>query len=504
MSEETKNPSSKPATDTAAEDTGSKSTSAVAPAVAAVAEAPQPAVTIIRKGSPLTTLLALVGAIAGVGALTQPLWIDQARPLLAAQGIKLPGGNTSEFDEQALQSAVSSLESRVAENAGTGAALSEIQADIDDLRTQVAAAVAEAQQEPGFDAGAIATLETQIGTTSESLTGLRSDLGALRDRVEDLASRPSPESVTATAPVSTPAPVTGGGDTSALSADLSVLADRVGDLTTRLQAAQRDIARQGASLTPMQGVTTESLSALETEIAALTGRVDSLSEAILQTRSTLGTTSATLASRVGDLESRDGAAAQTASEEAALVLAIGQLREVLNSNQPFDRALDSVGALVVDKQSDAGKALSQLAVFAGDGVETRSVLFEDADEYARAAAAALQVGEDSSWVSKVTGRISSLVTVRRTDAEPDMTDPLNVLANFEETVQERDLAEATIIAKSMPNPSAAEVLEPWIAAAERRLNAETALETLDSLAIERLAAAKAETARRAGNNGEGN
>ncbi|MEM7654081.1 MAG: hypothetical protein AAF220_13040, partial [Pseudomonadota bacterium] len=249
---------------------------------------------------------------------------------------------------------------------------------------------------------------------------------------------------------------------------------------------------------------TESLSALETEIAALTGRVDSLSDAILQTRSTLGTTSATLASRVGDLESRDGAAAQTASEEAALVLAIGQLREVLNTNQPFDRALDSVGALVVDKQSDAGKALSQLAVFAGDGVETRSVLFEDADVYAREAAAALQVGEDSSWVSKVTGRISSLVTVRRTDAEPDMTDPLNVLASFEENVQQRDLAEATIIAKSMPNPSAAEVLEPWIAAAERRLSAETALETLDSLAIERLATAKAETARRAGNNGEGN
>ncbi|MEM7653903.1 MAG: hypothetical protein AAF220_12090, partial [Pseudomonadota bacterium] len=112
MSEETKNPSSKPATDTAAEDTGSKSTSAVAPTPAAVAEAPQPAVTIIRKGSPLTTLLALVGAIAGVGALTQPLWIDQARPLLAAQGIKLPGGNTSEFDEQALQSTLASLESR--------------------------------------------------------------------------------------------------------------------------------------------------------------------------------------------------------------------------------------------------------------------------------------------------------------------------------------------------------------------------------------------------------
>ena len=84
--------------------------------------------------------------------------------------------------------------------------------------------------------------------------------------------------------------------------------------------------------------------------------------------------------------------------------------------------------------------------------------------------------------------VQDLVTVRPAPGEVEGTDTNAVLARAEGRLQRGDLAGAVEAVKGLNGP-AASALAAWRTQAEARLSAESALQSLSALAVQRLSAA---------------
>lgn len=263
--------------------------------------------------------------------------------------------------------------------------------------------------------------------------GLDAAIGQLTQRLDSLEKRPA---------------ATGGANTAgADAAGAAALADRLGGLEQRLTAL---------------GGGAKAAQDLGKEIETLKQQIASVGQAVETRRDS-------------------GMAAQ------ALVLAAGQLRATLAAGQPFQQDLQSVRALGI---GDAGvtQPLDAVAPFAAKGIPTQAQITDRFRPLASDIVRAAERGDGANWIDSVTGKLSTLVTVRRQGGGVVGSSADAIVARAEAALGENNLGKAVEELAALQGAGAG-AAAAWLADAKARLAADQAARALTQRAIALLTAA---------------
>ncbi len=292
----------------------------------------------------------------------------------------------------------------------------------------------------------LAAIEADQGSSATPSAISEADLAALRDEVAALASTVASFRDGSTgAPAQTPVEP-GGADTDALASEL-------GDLEQRLTAIEEGAGDAGTATRDLRA----SLNALRDRMTALASETDALSSRIDEVAETAA--------------AQQGQADADAAQKAALVLALGRLRDVAATGAAFPGAWNSVVELGVDPA-----AHSAIADAAQHGVPTADALRQRFPAAADAALTAERIGGDDTWYGAAFQRLGNLVSVRRV-GEVEGTGVEAVVTRAEYRLQEGNLEAALTELDGLSGPPA-EAVASWRAAAERRLRLEQAIRAL--------------------------
>lgn len=323
---------------------------------------------------------------------------------------------------------------------------------------------------PGWPARTAATTQTaaQPAQPAQADPAIRAQLQQIAERVSRLEQRPA---------TANGAPASGGVDPQVLENALRQLSGRIDQLDQRVQQAGGGTAAQAD---PRVNQLAEQLGGIEQRLAAVSSNtqaaeelrkeVDGLKQQLASVNKTVETVNQTVETR------RDAAAAAQ-----ALVLAAGQLRSALAAGQPFQQDLQAVRALGVG-DPQITQPLDAVAAYAGKGVPTQPQLADRFEALAPEVVRAANRGEGNDWINQVTGKLATLVTVRRQGGGVVGDSADAVVARAEAAVQEGNLAKAVEELGALKGP-AAETAAPWIADAKARLAANQAGQQLTSRAI---------------------
>ncbi|HYC05681.1 MAG TPA: mitofilin family membrane protein [Azospirillaceae bacterium] len=316
-----------------------------------------------------------------------------------------------------------------------------------------------------------------------SLSDPRMDeIDALRRQVVELAARPAGDpGVTA--------------EIERLSREVAAL--RAGPSPTVTVVPRTEIPTGEPSDGPDVAALTQRLSAMERLVEGIaarapeTGAADALAQQLQEVRATalvtaqnlqgLSTRVEQLQASVGDLLAESGGA-----EGLALVVATGQLHTALLSGRPFARELDAVRALATDDPEFAD-ALRDLEPRAAAGLVPELALKERFEKLAGDMLRAERERPDAGWAEQALGRLSALVTVRRSTGEVAGDGADAVLARAQNALDGGNLKLAVSEVEALQGP-AASVAAPWLADARARVAAETAAGALAQRAVTMLSA----------------
>ncbi|MBP2311344.1 COG4223 family protein [Azospirillum soli] len=338
---------------------------------------------------------------------------------------------------------------------------------------------------PGWPARTATTTQTaaQPAQPAQADPAVRAQLQQIAERVGRLEQRPA---------AANGAPASGGVDPQTLENALRQLSGRIDQLDQRVQQA----GGATAEADPRVNQLAERLGGIEQRVAAvgsntqaaeeLRKEVDGLKQQLASVNQTVETVNQTVETR------RDAAASAQ-----ALVLAAGQLRSALATGQPFQQELQAVRALGVSDPQIA-QPLDAVAAYAGKGVPTQPQLADRFQALAPEVVRAANRGEGNDWVNQVTGKLATLVTVRRQGGGVVGDSADAVAARAEAAVQEGNLAKAVEELAALKGP-AADTAAPWIADAKARLAANQAGQQLTSRAIGLLSQAAGGAASGKGN-----
>lgn len=302
-------------------------------------------------------------------------------------------------------------------------------------------------------------------------------------------------------PLATLLPWSPHADTDTLAADNNRQDKRLVTLTQQeTQLEQRlahleDQARAAAAAAQQQQQQAASLERLAQRVAALeqrpstTGSDPAEIAALQENLRKLAATAAQNGERLAKLETRDSAGGNEARSDQALLLALGQLRERLQSSQPFAAELTAVEALGRDRP-EVRQTLQPLEAAAGKGIPALAVLTHRfQQEVVPAVLHAAQAPQSDDWGDRILARLRGLVVVRRIDDSGAATrDPVDAAVNRAETaLGSGDLAGAVAAVESLPDRAAAPA-RVWLTDARQRLAAEQALAKLTDGVTARLSA----------------
>ncbi len=161
--------------------------------------------------------------------------------------------------------------------------------------------------------------------------------------------------------------------------------------------------------------------------------------------------------------------------DAAMFLALLQLRQALSGSGSFESELALVEGLVAE-DAELKSALMPLAERAGSGIAGLPGLQVSFDEMAGKVVAASRGGEEGDWVAKTLQKVSEAVTIRPVGLV-EGEDAGAVLARSEVKLEAGDLAGAVAELDGLTG-AAAEGAAAWRAEAEARLGAQKALSLL--------------------------
>lgn len=168
---------------------------------------------------------------------------------------------------------------------------------------------------------------------------------------------------------------------------------------------------------------------------------------------------------------------------SGLILAIAQLRDTALSGQPYASQLNAFRILAGDN-ADYIAAASRLAGTADAGLPTAEEL---SDKFSAVAGdvIALARAEGGDWLEQAAARVSSLVSIRRTDGQSG--DPVeDAVAEIEDRLAARDVPGAVQIASGLSDILVGEartLLEGWLLDAKARAGAERALNAIHTSAL---------------------
>ncbi|MHA7065427.1 mitofilin family membrane protein [Azospirillum argentinense] len=289
---------------------------------------------------------------------------------------------------------------------------------------------------------------------------LRNQIQQLSERLAKLEQRP------AAAPAE--------GNAAAAGIDQQTLDNAVGQLTARIQQLEeRPQAAAPAEPDPRVAQLTEQLGQVQQRVEA----VGNEAQAAGQIRQDVDALKQELAAVNQAVETRRDAA--TAAQ--TLVLAAGQLRSALAAGQPFQQELQAVRA-VASGDAQVTQPLEAVAGYAAKGVPTQPQLTDRFSAMASDIVRADNQGEGNDWVEQVTGKIATLVTVRRSGGDAVGDGASAVVARAEAALQAGNLGGAVNELAALKGP-AAQVAAPWIADAKARLAANEAGQQLTNRAI---------------------
>ena len=258
-------------------------------------------------------------------------------------------------------------------------------------------------------------------------------------------------------------------------------------LAERLDVAEAALAAEGEFRTGM-----------ETDLAELVRRIDRIDETLndapppvvpergIESPDVAGRERARLIDAlrrdVANLrEMLDTLAARSGDHSAAFVVALGQLRDAVDSGRPFAAEHEAVAALE-GNDSGIGADLDILARHAATGIPAHPALEASLGHALTAARNAARVSEASGWVDETLAHIESLVTVRRIDGEHAGTGSEATIRRIEAAVAAGNLEEALREIDSLA-PQPAGILAQWAGEARARVEADGALDRLHARAV---------------------
>lgn len=359
---------------------------------------------------------------------------------------QIPTGSAKRIAE--LENEVASLEGGPPVQSGDStAALEKELADLGARVDELSGAVADAGSGNDAQASAAEGLRADLA----DLQARMDELSGLEERLSSIEARPDDAGTATTTPLSVTVGESEGGKETR--ERIAALDERLGDMKAEiaaLQAKQESLSENVDSR--LQAVRTDLTGALERETADVMDRLNQISE------------QAAAAGRA-----REGELARN----AALVLAVGRLRDAAGTERAFTGAWESVTSLGVD-----GSAYPAVAEAAAEGVPTRASLRERFPDVASRAVVAATTGEDDSLIGGALRRVGNMVKVRRT-GEVEGNSVEAVVARAEQRVVEDDLRSAVAELSALQG-EAAEAVAPWKEDAERRIALEEGVDALQA------------------------
>lgn len=257
-------------------------------------------------------------------------------------------------------------------------------------------------------------------------------------------------------------------------------------LREQLRALEGRLAQQprAADATPLENRLAQAeaaVTALQAQPqvpAKLLEEVESLGKQVADLKRTSADAAAVLrlADRVEKVEAgfRDMQARR--SSAAALLLAVGQLREALAAAMPYDSELRALKALA-GADAEVAATVEILKPRAAAGIPTLPVLTARLDAQAPAIIRAQVLPEQQGWWRQTLDRLASLVTIEREDGNAAGTSPAAILARAQAALAAGDLSGAVAEMEGLTG-GPAEQAAPWIADAKARLLAGKAVSEL--------------------------
>jgi hypothetical protein len=261
----------------------------------------------------------------------------------------------------------------------------------------------------------------------------------------------------------------------------SALARRVDQLEAARNANQETEAAIAANKKGLQQLE-QRLGAIETQSGSRAAGEDAQRQKLQEEVAKLGTAAIDLGNRLSASERQLQAQGGAGRNDAALLVALLQMREAVEQARPFPAEYAAFTALAHD-QPDLVAAANPLAHPAQDGVPGRLALSTRLSELAgRIASPAPPPAAD--WGAQALARLRALVTIRRVDG-PLQSGPEAAVSAAERTLARGDLGDAVAELDRLSGDNA-EAAAPWLQMARQRLKVETALAHLQELLVARL------------------
>lgn len=373
-------------------------------------------------GSGSGGLAFLLGLVAVVGLLTQPVWGPRVYPHVEGWIAKTAPGLMAEQTATPEQGAALS-------QASSSVSADEVKALHDSLTGRIDRLEAKLQtlaDNPPTDAGTgSADLEALKGTVAT----VRGDLDALSAKVAEGGESPATRDAI-----------------DALKQKTATLETTVSSLENSVPKAARVTALENASALRDQAV-----SSMQARIEALSSKVEAVE-----------------AHSAGDI-----------AREVGLVLSVGQAESALAGSGDLGAAAEAIQRFAGNDRQ-LSTAADHLVAVSGSGIATRTELLRRFQILLPAASRAERGGKDGSWIDKIIAELEHLVTIRKKGETADQSP----VSRAEAAMNRDDFAGATEALAELSGRDAD--IDRWIAAAESRLAAEEALRRIRVAAIARL------------------
>ena len=173
--------------------------------------------------------------------------------------------------------------------------------------------------------------------------------------------------------------------------------------------------------------------------------------------------------------------------DAALIVAVGQLRQVLATSRPYASELRAAKALARDRPEITAE-LQKLDTSAERGIPGLAVLSDRLAQIAPAVLSAEPPPLGAGWGDRMLLRVKRFFNLRRVgEGSAEAGGAEGALAAAQTAMQGGDLAAAVAAMKRLRGP-AAELAARWLADAEARLGAEATVAALDAALLQRFLA----------------
>lgn len=290
------------------------------------------------------------------------------------------------------------------------------------------------------------------------------DYNAIEARVSAIQARPIP-------------------DIEAIKSADAALAQRVAAMEREVAGLHREEEGEAPATQAALAQLTHRADALDTQLASrtrtLTDGMGKMEEELAERAAADGN----MAGRLATLERQAQTQSSADRADSLLLLALLQMRQAVDEALPFPAEYAAFTKLA-GHDPDLAAAVQPLADDARDGVASNARLRRQLAALAETITSAKPPQSKAKWWQQALDRLRRLVRIRRIDGAAKAGSQTAVETS-QSALAQGDLAGAIAALEKLTGPNA-EVAQPWLRSARRRLAAERALTRLQALLTDRL------------------